>query len=335
MARRLLTVLLPAALACLAGRAAGQEALRANEPRTAAEAPPGSLAGEVVSSRNGAPVAGALVLVRDARGREVGAVTGRDGRYRLPRLPPGHWSVKVSTLDHDTFRGSVRVPRGESVQLDVVLPLRPVVLPTLSAVTDPVALVPHGGSDPDPDGDVRGSQGDPELRALDAGPGGASLVRAMEGARGNPPRNPSSVLYVRGGAADLKRVLLDGAPVYAPFHLGGLMDAVPDGVFRSARLYTGGPAGLRRRALLRPRPQDPERRGSPPVHGGPPGRAGRGDPGRRVGGTRRVAGQRQEHARRGVAPPSGRRAALRVPGAARAPGPGRRVGPRPCADGVR
>lgn len=241
MVRRLLPVLvLPAALAALAGPAAGQADGGAGDPAASEEASMGSLAGRVVSSLNGGPLAGALVVARDGEGRQHDAVTGPDGRYRLPRVAAGRWTLRVSTLDHQTFRGAVRVPPGESVELDVVLALRPVVLPALSAVTDPVALVPSGGEDTEPGEEVRGTQGDPELRALDAGPGAGGVVRAMEGTRGGPPRSPSSVLYVRGGAADLKRVLLDGAPVYAPFHLGGLMDAVPDGVFRSARLYTGG-----------------------------------------------------------------------------------------------
>ena len=44
----------------------------------------------------------------------------------------------------------------------------------------------------------------------------------------------------RGAAADLKLVLLDGAPVYAPFHLNGLLDAFTDGVLEDASLYIGG-----------------------------------------------------------------------------------------------
>jgi hypothetical protein len=51
---------------------------------------------------------------------------------------------------------------------------------------------------------------------------------------------PEDVLYVRGGAADLKLVLLNGAPVYAPFHIGGLINALDADVLRSANLYVGG-----------------------------------------------------------------------------------------------
>ncbi len=86
-----------------------------------------------------------------------------------------------------------------------------------------------------------GSPADPELRALEASPGASEmgLVAAAREARGDP-LDPSSVLYVRGAASDLKLVLLDGAPVYAPFHLGGLLQAFQPGVLESAELYVGG-----------------------------------------------------------------------------------------------
>jgi len=45
---------------------------------------------------------------------------------------------------------------------------------------------------------------------------------------------------VRGSAGMLQLVLLDGAPVYAPFHTGGLLEAFEPGVLGSARLYLGG-----------------------------------------------------------------------------------------------
>lgn len=239
MARNLLSVLLPVAAAWTVGSVAAQEASRSGMDDAATDTVPGSVAGLVVSSLDGGTVDGALVTVRDAEGREHVALSGPDGHYRLPRIAPGRWSLEVSTLDHEPFRAAFRVPPGESVELDVVLALEPVVLPTLSAIADAMALAPSAVLDADPDDEVRGSQGDPALRSLDAGPA-AGMARTLEGVRTRPPQDPSSVLYVRGGAADLKRVLLDGAPVYAPFHLGGLMDAAPAGVVGSAHLYTGG-----------------------------------------------------------------------------------------------
>ena len=50
---------------------------------------------------------------------------------------------------------------------------------------------------------------------------GAAAAAARDG--GNDPADPRDVLLMRGSTTDLKLVLLDGAPVYTPFHLGGLL----------------------------------------------------------------------------------------------------------------
>lgn len=208
-------------------------------PAASADTLPGSVSGRVVGSGGGGPVAGALVrLEAPGDGDARTAFSGRDGLYRLDGVPPGEWRLEISTLDHEPFEARVRVPAGGRVVLDAVLRPAPIELSSLIVRGERAPLVPDP---PDGRGDtVRAGPGDPRLRALDTGPGAASLARALEGLRPRPPSEPGSVLFVRGGLSDLKQVFLDGAPVYAPYHLGGLMDAVPPGVLRSGRLYTGG-----------------------------------------------------------------------------------------------
>src|SRR5690606_20935748 len=79
-------------------------------------------------------------------------------------------------------------------------------------------------------------------RALQSSPGLAELglAEAMAGLPGQEPPDPSDVLYVRGTGADLKLVHLDGAPVYAPFPLGGLLEPFTPGLLTSADVYLGG-----------------------------------------------------------------------------------------------
>jgi hypothetical protein len=48
------------------------------------------------------------------------------------------------------------------------------------------------------------------------------------------------VLFMRGATTDLKLVLLDGAPVYAPFHVGGLLPTFDPNVMGTASHYVGG-----------------------------------------------------------------------------------------------
>lgn len=215
----------------------------AADPAQAAPAPsdtlPGTVSGRVVGRTLDEPVATALVRLEriGARGAR-GILTGPDGRYRFDPVPPGDWRLTVTTLDHEPFEVRVRVPAGGEVVLDAVLRPAPIELAALIARGGRSLLVPDT---PDERREsLRAGPGDPRLRALGTGPGAAGLARALDGLRPRPPSEPGSVLYVRGGASDLKQVFLDGAPVYAPYHLGGLMEAVAPGVIRSGRLYTGG-----------------------------------------------------------------------------------------------
>ena len=48
------------------------------------------------------------------------------------------------------------------------------------------------------------------------------------------------MLYLRGSTADMKLVLLDGAPVYTPFHVAGLMPGFEPALLGAAALHRGG-----------------------------------------------------------------------------------------------
>lgn len=195
---------------------------------------PGIVRGQVRSESTAAPVAGARVELVGVSG--AAAVADSAGYYVLRGVPPGRQLVRASHIDHDALQVEVHVPAGGEFLLDFVLELRPVTLPRVTA--DVIAV--RGARD-------TVAAAAPELsaasmRALEATPGVAELGIA-EAARRFPsdePIDPSEILYVRGAVADLKLVLLDGAPVYAPFHLAGLIAPFETGVLRGANLYLGG-----------------------------------------------------------------------------------------------
>jgi len=194
----------------------------------------GAVFGRVLSAESGEAIAGASVRIRQAESFRF-IVTEDDGSYRAAGLAPGDVVVGASALDHAMLEAGVRIPAGGEVSLDLLLELRPIALPPLltEVLASQTRLPPPGLTR----GGLR-DEGETELRALESTPGVAEL--GLAGPRVRGPHDPASVLYVRGAAADLKLVLLDGAPVYAPFHLSGLLDAFPDGVLRNAKLYTGG-----------------------------------------------------------------------------------------------
>lgn len=208
----------------------------------ASEAPPDTLTttlrGRVVSATTGEPIAGALVEIGSGSDHRT-AYTDGQGRYLLTGVPSGSRRLLVRALDHAPLGVSVRVPRNGRLVLDLSLRLRPVELPAIRVV---------GGSRPGREGAPNAGSLTPtsssaaELRALESSPGLAEfgLAQSARSATGTDATEPSSLLFVRGATSDLKMVLLDGAPVFAPFHLSGIVEPVQPGILDSSRVYLGG-----------------------------------------------------------------------------------------------
>lgn len=197
-------------------------------------ADPGSVRGVVRDAAGGGPIAGAVVTLV-SEGRSV--LTDSTGAYVFPSVSPGERRLRASRLDFSALEVRLLVPDGGAVQVDFHLTLRPVTMPTVEAIAapawDPDSLASEPGTAP---------VGTAVVRLLDATPGvaEAGLAVAVRQFLGPDPPSPDNVLFVRGAGAALDMVLLDGAPVQAPFHLGGLIQpSVAPSVVEADRLQGG------------------------------------------------------------------------------------------------
>lgn len=193
----------------------------------------GVVRGVVRSSLDDTPLELAAVEV-EGEHRRV-AWTDRDGHYELDDIPPGRRTMRVTHTGHERLEIEVRVPEAGEVVLDVTLEVRPVKLAPLLARTN--RLLPGVGA-PRPAEPIFGASA---VRALEGTPGVAEI--GLTNVRYDPndgPPDATDVLYIRGSASDLKLVTLDGAPIYAPFHLGGLMPAFPPAALASSNVLYGG-----------------------------------------------------------------------------------------------
>lgn len=172
--------------------------------------------------------------------REDGVVrAGEDGGYRI-EVAPGLLTLEVDYIGHRSTSVEVIVPASATVTLDVRLEEQPLALQGIVVRADPFrapALPPHllraEVQRPDPA---------LELAALTLDGGLAEVASAVASARdpnGEPPGEGAQVLLMRGSTADLKLLLLDGAPVYTPFHLAGLLDSFDADVLGGADHFTG------------------------------------------------------------------------------------------------
>lgn len=195
----------------------------------------GGIRGEVRSEGSGVPLPGATVEVVSA-GWTGRVASDEAGRYRVVQVPAGRSLLRVRHLGHEPLEMEVFVPAGRELELAIALPIRPLSLAPITVEGGRGATVGDSASAP------AAELGLMEAHALGATPGLAELGlgEAVRGIPGNEPADPGSILYVRGAGADLKLVYLDGAPVYAPFPLGGLIEPFTPGLLTDANIYLGG-----------------------------------------------------------------------------------------------
>lgn len=215
---------------------------------------PGTVQGVVRDAGDGQPIAGAEI---ELLGTGRSAVTDEQGRYVLAAVPGGERRLRARRFGFTPLDVDLSVPASGVVSVDFHLEGSAFLLPPVAATVAAAPPAPAPGA-------LAEEQRMPAravVRVLDASPGVGELGIGA-GARallGPDPPAPDNVLYVRGAGASLDLVLLDGAPVHAPFHLGGLLDpGLPPSVQRAERLQGGVTArydgGLSDVLLLESRP---------------------------------------------------------------------------------
>jgi hypothetical protein len=209
-------MLIPVVLALLTAAAPAQDSTR------------GVIRGTVFSEPAGLPIP--LAVVEADNGRQtIHAVSDSTGAYRL-YVAAGRQTVRIRHLEHVPHQVEVVVPPAGEVPVDVALTHRPIVLVPVrvrsidfradsvaAARPDVGVVIDHAGA---------GAALDDALSS------GFTLLGDDVG--------ESDPWYFRGSSANLQLVLLDGAPVYAPFHMGGLVENFEPDVISSARMYLGG-----------------------------------------------------------------------------------------------
>ncbi|HSJ25918.1 MAG TPA: TonB-dependent receptor [Longimicrobiales bacterium] len=229
-------------LAAVTAPVAAQQGQPPAVPRPAANpAPPAATTvwGQVRSDRTGVPLPNAIVEVVTRSPARFNAVTDSNGVYVLRGVPAGQRVLRATHFDHAPHEVEILVVADRQETVDFDLEFRPVRLAVLTAEGARIGLPPVV----DTVSVVAADLAPATARVLESTPGGVAelgMADAAREARGSEPVDPTDVLYVRGGATDLKLVLMNGAPVYAPFHIGGLINALDARVLRSASLYLGG-----------------------------------------------------------------------------------------------
>ncbi len=188
----------------------------------------GTLAGYVRDRETGEVLPGAHVFLPDLR---RGSVTSRAGYFAFPNLPAGSHRVQVTFIGYapiDTLLGTAGAPvilRMGSVMVQA----RPVVIESSGTGRADLGLVPGLVAMP-----VQ------QLQQLPASLGGQDLIESLKWMPGVARAGEvTGGLVVRGAGSDQNLYLVDGAPVYHPWHAFSLVSSFQTETFRQIRLYRG------------------------------------------------------------------------------------------------
>ncbi|HSJ07136.1 MAG TPA: carboxypeptidase regulatory-like domain-containing protein [Longimicrobiales bacterium] len=189
-----------------------------------------------VTGPDEAPLPAVLVeLLADGGG--VVRADGSDaaGRVRFAGIPSGRYAVRAQRLGYGTVEDTVRIEAGRTAALAITLREAAVGLPGVI-----VEAARRRARFEETAGATAGELTQRELKLVPA-VGEADVLRAIEILPGVVSTSDfSSAFNVRGGSADQNLILLDGIPVYNPFHLGGLFSIFNADMVALAELHAGG-----------------------------------------------------------------------------------------------
>lgn len=184
-----------------------------------------NLTGVVRDGETRRPLADATVLLPEL---DRAATTDAQGRYEIRQVSAGPHHILVRFIGYEPRTLHALLPRGGDLEINITLRPRPVRLGAVD-VRAPVAMRGvEGGATSFPDREVSNAAvaNHPLLAEPDA-------LHALGGGEvALKPETPGGA-HIRGGSTDQTAYLLDGVPVFSPYHTAGISTAWnPDALSR-------------------------------------------------------------------------------------------------------
>ena len=202
----------------------------------AAAAQLGTVQGAVHDGQAAGVYGATVFLVQDGT-RRYAADTDRLGSFRISDVTPGGYELVVQALGYAEYTQPVELGLGGTVELDIRLEAAALQLEGIDVEAERsrerIRFEEIGGAT------VR----ELELEELQfvPGVGEPDPVRAIEVLPGVVSTSDfSAAFHVRGGSQDQNLILLDGVPIYSPFHLGGLFSVFNADMIDRVELQSGG-----------------------------------------------------------------------------------------------
>jgi len=190
----------------------------------------GSLRGLIADSTSGEPLPFANVVLSELG---IGASTDNRGYFIIASVPPGRYSVYISYVGYNAKTYDVVVIKGKLTHIDVELAPSSYNI----GVVEKVEKRFHRETT------TEVSLEKISMKALEALPKGVEtdVMRSLTMLPGvQSAGDASAKFYVRGSPSDQNLILLNGIPVYYPFHALGMFSVFDPEILSSVEFFKGG-----------------------------------------------------------------------------------------------
>ena len=191
--------------------------------------------GRVVDRTDDQPLPGAALVLRSMdEGRQVGTATDGNGYFVLARITPGAYVLETSFIGYVSQVDTLRLAMDDSRTLDVQLvvdeaEMDEVVVESQRATREGLSTVGIETIRPTALARIPMPSASGDL---------AAYLQTLPGVVTTGDRGGN--LFVRGGTPTQNLVLIDGMPVFQPFHIVGFYSAFPADIVAFADVHAGG-----------------------------------------------------------------------------------------------
>ena len=191
----------------------------------------GTVRGFVYDKETGEPVLFTNVYLR---GSTLSGTTDVNGYYSINSIPPGQYTIMVTSIGYDSLQQPVEIKEGGLVTKQLYIKKSVINLNTVEISAEKEAAKTE----------VRTSVNKVtprEIKMIPSVGGEPDLAQYMQVLPGViSSGDQGGQLYIRGGTPVMNKVLLDGMIIYNPFHSIGLFSVFDADIIRNADVYTGG-----------------------------------------------------------------------------------------------
>lgn len=219
-------------MGCRGRRRAGRVLIAVGLIGSPAAAQQASVQGVVTSEDTGGPLEGVAVSMELPGAAVRGTLTDRNGFYQIGGLGPGSYTLRGRRIGEAPYEQSVTLVPGDRQTINFELRGSAVTLEGVVVSGERGAVIRDLG---------RQQVTPAELRLVPVPAGSGDLATYLQTLPGvTTTGDQGGQVFVRGGTSSENLALVDGIPIYQPFHIVSFFSVFPEDLISTVDFYAGG-----------------------------------------------------------------------------------------------